>query len=191
MIGSSMFSVRRSVIATLFGASVLLLPVAALAGSIPTDFDGDGVRDRIELTARPTELAVRLSKGLAPQRLKADDLILKFVVADVDRDGDSDVVASTGRSGLQIWINRGSGRFAALVPRHAPRRPRHFVDDHTQSGDLSNVWNDTTRIFIAAGAPRGALLTPLRRACCGDDPVPPKLCYSRRTSRGPPSALSS
>ena len=185
-----MLSVRRYVIATLFGAGALLLPVAALAGSIPTDFDGDGVRDRIEVTARPTELAVRLSNGRALQRLKADDLILKFVVADVDRDGDSDVVASTGRSGLQIWINRGSGRFAALVPRHAPRRARHFIDDHTQSGDLSNVWNDTTRTFIAAGAPRGAPLTPLPRACCGDDPVPPKLCYSRRTPRGPPSPRS-
>jgi hypothetical protein len=181
-------SVRRYVLATLFGASALLLPVAALADSIPTDFDGDGVRDRIEVSARPTELAVRLSNGRALQRLEADDLILRFVVADVDRDGDSDVVASTGGSGLQIWINRGSGRFAALpVPRHKPRRARHFIDDHTQSRDLGNVWNDTTRTFIAAAAPRGAPLAPLLRAYCGNDPVLPKVCSPRRAPRGPPS----
>jgi hypothetical protein len=183
-----MLSVRRYVLATLFAASALLLPVAALADSIPTDFDGDGVRDRIEVSARPTELAVSLSKGRAPQRLEADDLILRFVVADVDRDGDPDVVASTGRSGLQIWINRGSGRFAAMpVPRHAPRRTRHFIDDYKPSGDLGNIWNDTTRTFIAAASPRGTLLAPLLRAYCGDDPVPPKLCSPRRAPRGPPS----
>jgi len=181
-----MLSVRRYVLATLVGASALLVPVAALADSL-TDFDGDGVRDRIEVSARPTELAVRLSNGRA-LRLEADDPILRFVVADVDRDGDPDVVASTGRSGLQIWINRGSGRFAAQpVPRHAPRRTRHFIDDHTQSGDLGSLWNDTTRTFIAAAAPRGAPLAPLLRACCGDDPVPPKFCYLRRAPRGPPS----
>ena len=184
-----MLSVRRYVLATLFGASALLVPVAALADSIPTDFDGDGVRDRIEVSARRTELAVRLSNGRALQRLEADDLILRFVVTDVDRDGDPDVVASTGRSGLQIWINRGSGRFAALpVARHAPRRARHFLDDYTQSGDLGNVWNETTRTFIAAASPRGAPLASLLRAYCGNDSVPSKFCSPRRAPRGPPSA---
>jgi hypothetical protein len=183
-----MLSVRRYVLATLVGASALLVPVAALADSLHTDFDGDGVRDRIEVSARSTELAVRLSNGRALQRLKADDLILRFVVADVDRDGDSDVVASTGRSGLQIWINRGSGRFAALpVPRHKPRRSRHFIGSHTQSGDLGNVWNDTTRTFIAAAPPRGAPLAPLLCAYCGNDPVLSKFCSPRRAPRGPPS----
>ena len=183
-----MLSVRRYVIATLLGASALLLPVAALAGSIPTDFDGDGVRDRIEITARPTELGVRLSNGRALQRLKADDLILKFVVADVDRDGDSDVVATTGRSGLRIWINRGRGRFAALkAVGQTARRAGHFLDDHTQAGDPGNVWNDTTRTFIAAVSPRGARLAPLLRAYCGNDPVPSKSYYPRRAPRGPPS----
>ena len=151
MIGSQMFSVNRYVIATLVGASGLLAPVAARADSVRTDFDGDGIRDRIEVSARSTELAVRLSNGRTVQRLEADDLIFRFVVADVDRDGDPDVVATTGRSGLQIWINRGSGRFTALhVIRHAQRRARHFLDDHTRPGDLGNVWNDTTRTFIAA-----------------------------------------
>jgi hypothetical protein len=188
MTGSQMLSVRRSVLATLVGASALLVPVAALADSVRTDFDGDGVRDRIEVSARSTELAIRLSNGRALQRLEADDLILRFVVADVDRDGDSDVVATTGRSGLQIWINRGSGRFAALPgPRQAPRRARHFLDDHTPAGDLGNVWSDATRTFIAAMTPRGAPLASLLRAYCGNDPIPSKSYYPRRAPRGPPS----
>ena len=183
-----MISVRRYVLATLVGAGALLVPVAALADSVHTDFDGDGVRDRIEVSARSTELAVRLSNGRGLQRLEADDLILRFVVADVDRDGDPDVVATTGRSGLQIWINRGSGRFAALpVARHKARRARHFLDDHTQAGDLGNVWNHTTRTFIAAASPRGAPLATLLRAYCGNDPVPSRFCYPRRAPRGPPS----
>ena len=183
-----MFSVNRYVIATLVGACGLLVPVAARADSVRTDFDGDGIRDRIEVSARSTELAVRLSNGRTLQRLEADDLIFRFVVADVDRDGDPDVVATTGRSGLQIWINRGSGRFAALrVARHAPRRARHFLDDHTPAGDLGNVWSDATRTFIAAMTPRGAPLASLLRAYCGSDPVPSKSYCPRRAPRGPPS----
>jgi hypothetical protein len=183
-----MLSVRRCVLATFLGASALLVPVAALADSVHTDFDGDGVRDRIEVSARSTELAVRLSNSRALQRLEANDQILRFVVTDVDRDGDPDVVATTGRSELQIWINRGSGRFAARpVPRRAPRRTRHFLDDHTQAGDLGNVWSDATRTLIAAVTPRGAPLAPLLRAYCGNDPVPSKSYYPRRAPRGPPS----
>jgi len=183
-----MLSVSRYVLATLVSASGLLMPVRAFADSVRTDFDGDGVRDRIEVSARSTELAVRLSNGRTLQRLEADDLILRFVVTDVDRDGDPDVVATTGRSGLRIWINRGSGRFAALrVPRHPSRRARHFVDDHTPVRDLGNVWNDATRTFIAAASPRGARLAPLLRAYCGSDPVPSKSHCPRRTPRGPPS----
>ena len=188
MIGSQMLSVSRYVLATLVGASGLLVPVAAFADSVRTDFDGDGVRDRIEVSARSTELAVRLSNGRTLQRLEADDLILRFVVADVDRDGDPDVVATTGRSGLRIWINRGRGRFAALrVPRHASPRARHFVDDHAPARDLGNVWNDATRTFIAAASPRGTRLAPLLRAYCGSDPVPSKSYCPRRAPRGPPS----
>jgi hypothetical protein len=182
-----MLSVSRYVLATLVGASGLLVPVAALADSVRTDFDGDGIRDRIEVSARSMELAVRLSNGRTLQRLEADDLILRFVVADVDRDGDPDVVATTGRAGLQIWINRGSGRFAALrVARHAPRRARHFLYPGIQAGDLGNVWNDATRTFVAAVSPRGARLAPLLRAYCGNDPVPSKSYYPRRAPRGPP-----
>ena len=95
----------------------------------------------------------------------------------------------TGRSGLQIWINRGSGRFAPLpVPRHAPRRARHFLDDHTQAGDLGNIWSDATRTFIAAVTPRGAPLAPLLFA-----PTAVTIRfrrnpdYPRRAPRGPPS----
>src|SRR5258705_532162 len=93
-----MASVRRYLLTTILGVAALLLPAAVRADSLRADFDGDGVRDHIEVAARSTELAVRLSTDRTPQRLQADDLILRYVIADVNRDGHPDVVASTRRS---------------------------------------------------------------------------------------------
>jgi hypothetical protein len=38
-------------------------------------------------------------------------------VADVNRDGRADIVVSTRRAGLQVWLNAGRGRFRAARPR--------------------------------------------------------------------------
>ena len=41
------------------------------------------------------------------------------VTADIDRDGDLDVLAATD-SGFMVWVNDGSGRFTSQVPRERP-----------------------------------------------------------------------
>lgn len=180
-----MLSVRRSVLATIFGVA-LLAPGAALADSLHADFDGDGVRDRIEVGARPMELAVRLSNGRA-QRLQADDLILRFVVADVNRDGHPDVVASTLRSGLQIWINKGRGLFArSHRVRYGPRAAEHRIGQLAGRSENDSACNDRTRLLIATSLPQNERLEAGHRALFSAGSAEPKFCYARRVSRGPP-----
>ena len=182
-----MLSVRRYVLATILGVTALLAPGAARADSLRDDFDGDGVRDHIEVAARSTELAVRLSTGRAPQRLQADDLILRFVIADVNRDGHPDVVASTRRSGLQIWINKGRGLFArSHRVRHGARLAGHTIGRLTAQPKDNSVCNDRTRVFIATSLPQNERPEAAHRVPVHAGNPESKLCYERRVSRGPP-----
>jgi hypothetical protein len=182
-----MLSVRRYVLATAFGVAALLVPGAARAESLPADFDGDGVRDHIEVGARSMELAVRLSNGRALLRLQADDLILRFVVTDVNRDGHPDVVASTRRSGLQIWINKGRGLFArSHRVRNGPRPARHTIGQVTNQPGDESACNDRTRVFIATSLPQNERPEAAHRAPVHADNPESKFCYERRVSRGPP-----
>src|SRR5947207_9180538 len=142
-------AVQRVVVgALLFGA--MLIP-AARADTLHADFDGDGVRDRIDLSAPFTELDVRLSTYRGLQRLSSDDLICDVVVADIDRDGDPDVLASTRHAGLQIWINTGRGFLATRSPG-APRighGGRAAVGGRSSRlGDDSTCNDDQTRELI-------------------------------------------
>jgi hypothetical protein len=43
----------------------------------------------------------------------------RIVAADIDRDGDIDVVASTER-GFMVWMNDGAGHLNRQTPRHEP-----------------------------------------------------------------------
>lgn len=187
-----MRSARRFlvVVALLVGGTLTSAP--ARADALHADFDGDGVRDRIDVGLRVTELDVRLSTSRTPQRLRADDLILRFLVTDIDRDGDADVIASTRRIGLQIWINTGRGRFAAR-PSTADvviRAWRASVGAASNRRSDDSACTDQTRELVASCNPRGQ---PRLFSC----PTPPAPCaresrfqHSPRTARGPPSAPS-
>jgi hypothetical protein len=182
-----MLSVRRSLLATILGAAALLVPRAALADSLHADFDGDGVSDHIEVGAKSIELAVRLSNGRALQRLQADDLILRFVVADVNRDGHPDVVASTRRSGLEIWINKGRGLFArSHRGRYGPRPAKHTIGQLTARPADDSVCNDRTRVLIATSPAQNERPEAAHRAPVRADNLTSKFFYARRVSRGPP-----
>ena len=54
------------------------------------------------------------------------------VTADIDRDGDLDVLAATDR-GFMVWVNDGRGRFTSQVPSDRP-----VVDVH----EPPNSWSD-------------------------------------------------
>ena len=182
-----MLSVRRYVFATILGVAALLAPAAARADSLRADFDGDGVRDRIEVAARSTELAVRLSTGRTLQRLLADDLILRFVIADVNRDGHPDVVASTRRSGLQIWINKGRGLFArSHRVRHGLRVAGHTIGRLTAQPEDDSACNDRTRVLIATSPPQNERPETAHRVPVHAGDTESTICHERRVSRGPP-----
>jgi hypothetical protein len=172
----------------LLAIGTILVP-AARADALHIDFDGDGIPDRIDVASPSTELVVLLSKTPGLQRLAAGDLIVRLVVADVDRDGDPDLLATTHRTGLQIWINTPRGLLVARAPGARPLQrgtgaigsgvPHRSADDST--------CNDQTRELVEGCSSRGQPTLSSRRVA-----APPLTRESRyehlpRIARGPPS----
>jgi hypothetical protein len=187
--------VRRHAWAVLFVlAGVLFTPAAAVAQSLQVDLNGDGVRDRVDAGARRTELTIYIANQRRIQLLRTDDAIVRLAIADVDSDGDSDLVASTRRVGLHVWINHGRGRFVRLVsPDARSRGTSRLASLHTsarQTGS-SNEWNDDAKLLIQPTTYGSA------HACIATRARPPsrtpdnKLRFDRRVPRGPPCRRSS
>src|SRR3954466_15728227 len=109
---------RRSVCALLL-ALPFLLAAPATAGTRLITADGfGGVREHTEGGPLPVELVVRLSTSGPVQLLRAAGAILDVLIADIDHDGYSDLVATArGRRHIRlfIWTNTGRGK---LVTRH-------------------------------------------------------------------------
>jgi hypothetical protein len=170
----------------------LALPAAAAAQSVTTDVNADGLPDRIDRGASPTEIVVWLSNGRPHQRLRAAQPILDFAVADVDRDGDSDLVATTFGSlpfEVHVWTNAGHGRF---VPRPRDSLP-HSGLAHRRLGlpgsDVEQpvLWGDGGRsVVLPASVPTRcpSIAEPLAAA---DVCVSFRVTQDRPTPRGPPS----
>ena len=113
----SMFSTRRRVALL---TMVVCLPIAApaRAGSLPP-------RAEVGLTSG---VETELFRRLVASRYHVEFRIV--VAADVDRDGDLDVVAATDRS-VTVWVNDGAGHLRA---HRLPHRP-----SMTNSGP-GNTW---------------------------------------------------
>ena len=112
-------SVRLILLALL--AVAVSPPSAAQAQLASADVNGDGLRDRVERGRDRTELIVKISNDHI-QRLHTQRQIFRVVLADVDHDGDADLVASTAPAGLRIWLNRGKGRFVRARSNGPKRR---------------------------------------------------------------------
>jgi hypothetical protein len=182
--------IRRTAFVILCGIAVALLPGAAAAAAERADLDGDGARDRIEVGTIPTELAVRFAGGRKPLRLQAGDLILQFVIADVNRDGHPDLVADTRRSGLKIWINRGRGRFASRSRRWWNRSPLHAAIRAVQgAAEQESAVNDPVRLFVVLPQRHGERLEGLRHAQTSTSVHISTCSHRRRIPRGPPPLL--
>ena len=68
----------------------------------------------------------------------------RVVAADIDRDGDLDVLSTTER-GLLVWVNDGTGRLTSQPPRHRPlidgtEPPDRWNGDRTR--DDETIQND-------------------------------------------------
>jgi hypothetical protein len=119
--------IRSWLAATLLLAAVAVRPAAA--ATLKADLDGDGTVDRVlapgsEAGPQPA-LFITLSGSRLDQRLTTDAPVVLLVTADIDADGDLDLLASTS-TGVRFWLNLGRGRLAASdqTPRlwqHDPR----------------------------------------------------------------------
>jgi len=59
------------------------------------------------------------------------------ITADIDHDGDLDVVASTDR-GFLVWVNDGAGRFTSETPKHRPMIDGHAPADTWDGAEPSH-----------------------------------------------------
>lgn len=143
-----------------------------------------------------------LAALLLPSLAQADtrhtgDVIVRFVVTDIDRDGDPDLVATTGHARLHVWINHGRGLFAAASGRFHSGHTR--LVHHPKPGvrgvqpvrlDDSTL-NDSNRLLIAGSAPATAHLVLVGETPDVADAPFTNLTCRRRPPRGPPPLLVS
>jgi len=113
----------------------------------------------------------------------------KVVAADVDRDGDIDVVAATDR-GFIVWLNDGAGHLTSQPPARRPAvdgtasgaswdgRDAH-VDD-----PLQNDLPSPPLPGIYTHAPPALVRTA---HCCASPALRPEAAFGCRTPRAPPA----
>jgi hypothetical protein len=82
------------------------------------DFDGDG-RPDVAIIQRGTDdsyVHVRLSGS--PDAALLEAKVISVVAADIDHDGDLDLVAMAPSGNLMVWLNDGRGRYALQEALH-------------------------------------------------------------------------
>jgi hypothetical protein len=102
------------------------------------------------------------------------------ITADIDRDGDLDVLAATDR-GFMVWVNDGAGRFTSAAPH-----PRPLVDGQPAGNEWSgNATHDGET--IQNDAPSGKVADTIHAPPRFEDSGSRHPCDSFRytgTSRG-------
>ena len=142
-----MRSVASGIRAACVLSALLLSATTVSARSLVVDLNGDRIADRVKISHSSSELLVRLSWYGGTQHLATPDRVMRVIAADVDGDGDQDLVARTARRGLQVWLNHGRGGFSSARIRAAPaaafpsiRRavvPGHSRADRDEPGNLT------------------------------------------------------
>jgi hypothetical protein len=111
-------------------AGLLASPQSALASSantvlqntdciLGTDFNRDGKADRGIIASVHGLAVIRLSLSgrREPLDLRAGTTkVLGVVAADVDRDGNTDIVALKKNLRVRVWLNKGHGHFVRKKP---------------------------------------------------------------------------
>jgi hypothetical protein len=95
--------------------ALLAVPwVTSAAAPIEARIDGVHVTERGDGSV----VSVKLRGRMKPRLLRSVERLVSIVIADVDADGDLDILASTIREGLLLWRNAGRGHFVlARLPK--------------------------------------------------------------------------
>lgn len=187
---------RRYAAVALCSLFALVAPAAAGADPLRADVDGEGVHDRIDLSRSPALLAARLARTRHWQRFGVNDPIIRIVVVDLDRDGDSDVVAETRDSGLYFWINKGRGRFTLRWP-HSKVRPlrahhsRRILRGIQVLHEDNIALNDPNRLLAVLPSQLEDALVAAGPIQLAANAPPAKFTHCRSDARGPPSLVRS
>jgi hypothetical protein len=171
----------------------LAMVVPGAAQTLTADINGDGISDRIEGGGPGGGVLVQLSGHGPAQRLRAAGTILDLALADIDQDGDSDLVATAAghrHIRLLVWTNAGGGHLLSRLPVRVPSgatlgRARVRVPvDIPVLDDLSDGPDSVVTLPSLHGGHDAITGEPLPAAT---DSVPTRPHTFRRAPRGPPA----
>jgi hypothetical protein len=152
------------------------------------DLNGDGIRDRIEAGPNGAELVIHTSHRHRTQRLRLPDRVVRVVVGDIDRDGRADIIATTRRAGIVVWLNSGRGRFRSAEPAGRSLPYWHHNRSADNSPGSTATDDDVDVVSIATLATRTDTQVESRLSPFLPSRVSVRTRHARpRVSRGPPA----
>lgn len=135
----------RGLASIVFFALLALPRVAAADAAAAPALDARIDAVRVADESGGSLVAVKLRGRSRPRILRSVERLAAIVIADVDADGDLDILAATIRQGLLLWRNAGRGHFVlARLPKardalgHVQRASRdRRASAHEQPGESS------------------------------------------------------
>jgi len=115
----------------------------------------------------------------------------RVVAADIDRDGDLDVLSTTDR-GFLVWVNDGTGQLTSQPPKHRPFIDGAATPDSWNGGrplDDQTIQSDVPSLRLPS---EGAHAPPasIRQTTGVSDVTPSSAApYTRSAPRAPPHAF--
>jgi hypothetical protein len=143
LLSVSLRLLRLLVATAALGACV---PATLAAQSVRADFNGDGVQDDATFSADFRGVVVHIGRARAVLPLHASEAVVAIATADIDRDGDLDLIVRLSRSGIHLWRNADSGRFVKV------RHRRHVLPPLLAPGRGNLAGGDPDLDHVATGA---------------------------------------
>jgi hypothetical protein len=175
---------RAAIIAILGIAMTLVVHPSRLAGSRFS---------RVRAESLSTRLAAgQLPAGFVLPPSDAQLLVASLIAADLDADGDLDIVATNNANGLigiVVWVNDGTGR----LTREAPRRDNNFGGEsvppslaHHDGASTVSVPSHGPALHAARG--NGWLTLSASRCLAPGSVAADSLIFDAQRSRSPPDS---